>query len=76
MALIRCENCGKEISSKAIKCVGCGCLITGKDKTSEIINNENNIDITWNKHEIFLAIMMFLICIVFTIGLIFLMKGD
>ena len=70
MALIKCKNCGKEISSKAIKCVGCGCLITGKDKTSEIINNENNIDITWNNHEIFLAIMMFLICIAFTLSLI------
>ena len=45
MALIKCNECGKEISDKAktcihcgcpieqeIKCVECGCILNGKDK--------------------------------------------
>lgn len=31
MALIRCEECGREISSKAAACPGCGCPVTGRD---------------------------------------------
>ncbi len=33
MALIKCKNCGKEISDKATKCVHCG---------ENFINNDNN----------------------------------
>ncbi len=36
MALIKCEECGKEISDKAVSCPNCGCPISGK------VNNNNN----------------------------------
>ena len=36
MALIICEECGKEISDKAVSCPNCGCPISGK------VNNNNN----------------------------------
>lgn len=34
MALIRCEECGKEISDKSIKCVHCGCPINNEENKS------------------------------------------
>lgn len=30
MALIKCEDCGKEISDKSDKCIHCGCPISNK----------------------------------------------
>lgn len=37
MALIKCKNCGKEISSKAKSCPNCGCPVElkGSDVTNE-----------------------------------------
>ena len=35
MALIKCANCGKEISDKASKCVHCG--------TTDFLNNKKTI---------------------------------
>lgn len=31
MALIKCNKCGKEISDKSIKCVGCGYRLQKRD---------------------------------------------
>jgi hypothetical protein len=40
MALIKCKDCGKEVSSKSKKCPNCGCPIKGKAyiKTTSIIS--------------------------------------
>lgn len=35
MALIKCEDCGKEISDKADKCIHCGCPV-GQKKTVSV----------------------------------------
>jgi len=44
MALIKCEECGKEISNKAKACVHCGCPIISDGNIS--IDNSNNADKT------------------------------
>ena len=51
MALIRCPECGKEISDKASSCPNCGCPISGleglvelskqKEKEIEQVHSEN-----------------------------------
>ena len=44
MALIKCPECGKEISDKAKCCIHCGYPLDElKEKTSNIINNENSL---------------------------------
>ena len=35
MAMIKCENCGKEISDKSVKCVHCGLKVHEKIKCNE-----------------------------------------
>lgn len=42
MALIKCEECGKEISNKAKACIHCGCPILSDDSVN--IVNSNNED--------------------------------
>lgn len=48
MALIKCEECGKEISDKATTCPNCGCPIEKKEKEPEItweeFKNEDTIE--------------------------------
>lgn len=56
MALIKCKECGKEISDKATTCPGCGA------KTEMAINNNNN-----NNKNIIIAISI--IVIIATIGI-------
>ena len=41
MALIKCPECGKEISDKASNCPNCGCPIEQKSKIEE---PENKIE--------------------------------
>lgn len=36
MALIRCPECGKQISSQAVSCPQCGCPITSRPTTVKI----------------------------------------
>ena len=36
MALIKCPNCGKEISDKAIKCVECGYELSAINKEKDL----------------------------------------
>ena len=35
MALIKCSECGREISDKASSCPHCGCPVTGKEELLE-----------------------------------------
>lgn len=39
MSLIKCPECGREISSYASECLGCGCPMS---KIQEILNSQNN----------------------------------
>ena len=44
MALIKCPECGKEISDKAAACIHCGCPLEPKANNSQptvLANNEN-----------------------------------
>lgn len=38
MALIKCPECGREISDKAISCPGCGCPVEQNDNKMADIN--------------------------------------
>ena len=38
MALINCEECGKEISDKAASCPGCGAPVAMSEKTTKESN--------------------------------------
>ena len=49
MALIKCEECGKEISDKAKVCVNCGCPIT--NKKIEMTSSEIGIDLTKENYK-------------------------
>ena len=50
MALIKCEECGKEISDKAIACPHCGNpLVT--ENLQEKKNKTDNVTNTTNKEE-------------------------
>lgn len=54
MALIKCSNCGKEISDKALKCIHCNNPITKEDV-------EENSGIMFNAIVSFLVITLFMI---------------
>lgn len=44
MALIKCPECGKEVSSKAASCPNCGCPLSGAKANNEVkIQMPNNI---------------------------------
>ena len=51
MALIKCNECGKEISDKADKCPNCGCPIKKQPYTININNEAIDIDEIWNSHS-------------------------
>lgn len=40
MALIKCEDCGKEISDKTPACIHCGCPIEIAEKDNDHVNDE------------------------------------
>ena len=45
MPLIRCEDCGKQISDKSKACVHCGCPVSAKNsqtRLDELIRTHNN----------------------------------
>lgn len=46
MALIKCPECGKEISDKAVQCIYCGCPIKSP---SANVSNLTKIDINTNQ---------------------------
>ena len=48
MALIKCKECGKEISDKAKSCINCGCPLTNLIEEGKVrIKIPNNIVIGW-----------------------------
>jgi uncharacterized membrane protein YvbJ len=47
MALIKCPECGKEISDQAIKCPKCGCPIN----ETHVNFNDKAFDDFWNDTE-------------------------
>lgn len=57
MALIKCKECGKEISDKATACIHCGCLIE--------INGKNNIKADKNKSVIYILMSIVIMIIIF-----------
>lgn len=63
MALIKCNECGKEISDKAKVCVNCGCPITieKKKKEKENIKLYNNKNFSYIIISLFVAIIIFLL---------------
>ena len=50
MALIKCSECGREISDKASSCPQCGCPVTGTEELVEKLAVEKN-DSEGNKEE-------------------------
>lgn len=51
MALIKCNECGKEISDKADKCPNCGCPVNKQPYTVTINNTVVNIDSIWRNNS-------------------------
>lgn len=44
MPLIKCPNCGRDISDKAKKCIGCGYVLAMNIYSTNVIKNESPID--------------------------------
>lgn len=54
MALIKCEECGREISNKAKACIHCGCPISSDDSVNIVDSNgENKIIVKSSKNEFY-----------------------
>ena len=53
MALIKCNECGREISSKAVHCIGCGVPLENLQRNDQVINKSNDDDLNaiQNNHE-------------------------
>lgn len=51
MALIKCSECGKEISDKADKCPNCGCPVKKQPYTVTINDTVVDIDSIWENHS-------------------------
>lgn len=63
MALIKCEECGKEFSDKADICPNCGCPNSQKAKVNVVIEKEKG---TWSTGKLVIGIIsMVLFAIVF-----------
>lgn len=51
MALIKCSECGKEISDKAVRCPNCGYPVKRQPYIVTINNNAVNVDYIWNNNS-------------------------
>ena len=51
MALIKCSECGKEISDKADKCPNCGCPVKKQPYTVTINDTVVDIDSIWENNR-------------------------
>ena len=70
MALIKCSNCGKEISDKADCCIKCG------EPVHKEIEKINDLNIEDDYHDIFIKLFfIFILAIIVMIGSIFMVKG-
>lgn len=62
MALIRCTECGREVSDKAMACPGCGCLVTKSVREASVV-----VDDALNKSYVLLTantIALILYCLI------------
>lgn len=51
MALIKCPECGREISDKAVSCPGCGYPIQGNVQADDRSDLEKLVDEIYHKHN-------------------------
>ena len=60
MALIKCPECGKNISDKAESCPHCGYSLEKKSSTTKIISNNtlNNLKIKWNNKYLLILVIV------------------
>lgn len=66
MALIKCPDCGKEVSDKSTVCINCGCPLEVKEEKKEIITEYSKKENKKNKAVPFIitGVIIFLIVIV------------
>lgn len=67
MAMIKCENCGKDISDKSNSCIYCGVTLA----IANLNNKEKNIKRKKHKHSNIKIILIELI-VIFLLGIIYL----
>ena len=74
MALIKCSECGKEISDKASACPNCGCPI--KIENAETTNNtsQNQSNNKSNKKIIIIILLVMFVIMLLCAGFIFYLK--
>lgn len=60
MALIKCPECGKNISDKAESCPHCGYSLEKKSSTTKIISNDtlNNLKSKWNNKYLLILVIV------------------
>lgn len=68
MAMIKCPECGKDISDKAEKCLYCGCPNSELHRKDS--DNKNNIEKSVNKHSIKLLLSIGLCIVVFVLAIV------
>ena len=75
MALIKCEECGKQISDRSKACIHCGCPLEKKEEVKE----EIEMDIVRSECDqravmiwLMVIVIMTLICVLTVIGIILL----
>lgn len=65
MALIKCSECGKEISDKATACPGCGCPVSIISKTDDNTLKEKNSVATALKALVIIQVLFFIAFLIF-----------
>ena len=68
MTMIRCEDCGKEISDKSTECVYCGCPTKYSNKPENVIDKQDEkmnsfIYVLFGIFGIIIVILIFLVII-------------
>lgn len=58
--LIKCPECGKEISDKSKQCIYCGCPIDNRDNNCIINNRDNNCIINNREYDLTQELQMIL----------------
>lgn len=64
MSLIKCRNCGKDVSTNAKECIHCGANIVSE--TSFVNDSQNVVDsiLTISYVVVFLSVVIGIICII------------
>lgn len=80
MALIKCEECGKEFSDRASACPNCACPLELKENKSDIVELEEKeiVSIILDKNKMRIPMVVFIILgiIFFGFSILFLMISD